>query len=112
MNIFRENLNANGEDRQRLPSLYSDFTLQRQSNPDGFAANINAWQNALAKAGRAGVLPAKGNGSDTLLLSTGQSLLRSLETKEWGVPLALGAVIVRGLYLLWCPGADLIEDIG
>lgn len=81
--------------RARLPSLYSDFTLQRRSNPDGYAANVAAWADALRKAARAGFLPISGEGRDTLSLSTGEELLRVLETGEWGRPLALGAVIVR-----------------
>ncbi|KAM0801760.1 Snf7-domain-containing protein [Usnea florida] len=79
--------------RARLPSLYSDFTLQRYSNPDGFAANTTAWIGALAKAARAGLLPSIGADHDTLSLRTGNSLLQSLETKEWGRPLALRTVI-------------------
>ncbi|CAF9939735.1 MAG: Charged multivesicular body protein 7 [Alectoria fallacina] len=79
--------------RARLPSLYSDFTLQRYSNPDGFAANTAAWIDALTKAARAGLLPSDGADRDTLSLRTGENLLRSLETKEWGRPLALRTVI-------------------
>lgn len=80
--------------RARLPSLYSDFTLQRYSNPDGFAANTTAWIDALIKAARAGLLLSDGGERDTLSLRTGEILLKSLETKEWGRPLALRTVIV------------------
>ena len=81
--------------RARLPSLYSDFTPQRSSNPDGFRANIAAWQDALGKAAQAGILPAyTGAASDTLSLGIGETLLHALETKEWGRPLALGTVVV------------------
>lgn len=80
--------------RARLPSLYSDFTLQRSSNPDGFVANVSAWENALRKAAQAGLIPAPDNGHDTLSLRTGEELLQALTTKEWGRPLALGTVIV------------------
>ena len=80
--------------RGRLPSLYSDFTLQQYTNPDGYAANVAAWEEALQKAARAGLIPAPGNAHDMLSLSTGEDLLRSLETKEWGRPLALKTVIV------------------
>ncbi|MCJ1454331.1 hypothetical protein MMC28_004684 [Mycoblastus sanguinarius] len=79
--------------RVRLPSLYADFSLQRQANPDGFAANTSAWRDALGKAAKAGLIPAPDNVHDTLSLRTGEKLLQSLETKEWGRPLALGAVI-------------------
>ncbi len=81
--------------RGRLPSLYSDFTPQRYSNPDGFVANVEAWQQALATAAQAAMLPANGGSSaDTLSLRTGEGLLQALETKEWGRPLALETVIV------------------
>ena len=80
--------------RARLPSLYSDFSPQRNSNPDGFAANTNAWIDALTKAARAGLLSSSGADRDILLLKTGENLLRCLETKEWGRPLALKTVIV------------------
>ncbi|KZF23232.1 Snf7 family protein [Xylona heveae TC161] len=79
--------------RARLASLYSDFRHQQTTNPDGYNANIVAWQTALANAARAGLIPAPGAGSDHLTLRTGEDLLRELETKEWGRPLALGAVI-------------------
>lgn len=77
-----------------MPSLYADFTLQRHSNPDGYAANTLVWINALSKAAQAGLVPADGGDHDTLSLRTGDALLQSLETKEWGRPLALGPVIV------------------
>lgn len=80
--------------RVRLPSLYSDFTLQRHVNPDGFAANVAAWEDVLQKATQAGLIPAPGNARDTLSLRTSEQLLSSLETKEWGRPLALDTVIV------------------
>ena len=89
-----ENVHADHGCRARLPSLYSDFTLQRYSNPDGFAANTTAWIEALTKAAQAGLLPSIGADRNTLSVETGDVLLRSLETKEWGRPLALRTVIV------------------
>ena len=81
--------------RARLPSLYSDFTSQRSSNPDGYSANVNAWSQVLFEAARAGVLPTDGAGGNGVLsLTFGQPLLLSLNTREWGQPLALGTVIV------------------
>ena len=77
-----------------MPSLYSDFSFQRYSNPDGFAANTTAWIGALTKAASAGLLPSDGTGRDTLSLKAGETLLQSLQTKEWGRPLALKTVIV------------------
>ena len=80
--------------RARIPSLYSDLSLQRANNPDGFSANISAWENALRRAAKAGLIPAPGNSRDTLSLRTGEELLQALTTKEWGRPLSLGTVIV------------------
>ncbi len=91
---FDRGLLADYRNRQRLPSLYADFTLQRHSNPDGYAANTSTWINALGKAAQAGLVPADGGDRDRLSLRTGESLLQALETKEWGRPLALGNVIV------------------
>ncbi|MCJ1277606.1 hypothetical protein MMC21_005420 [Puttea exsequens] len=79
--------------RARLPSLYSDFTTQRNSNPDGFAANTTAWISLLSKAANAGLLGGSRDGPDTLSLETGQELLQRLQTKEWGRPLAIATVI-------------------
>ena len=83
--------------RARLPSLYSDFTPLRSSNPDGYTANISAWLTALQAAARAGKIPAPtGAGSvpDRLSITTGEEMLQALETKEHGRPLALASVFV------------------
>lgn len=77
-----------------MPSLYSDFKVQQHTNPDGYTANVAAWEEALQKAARAGLLYGPSDAHDTLSLMTGEGLLQSLETKEWGRPLALDAVIV------------------
>lgn len=101
--------------------MYSDFRTQRISNPDGYAANVSAWQTALTNAVRAGLVGAslQSNqqehdrhshldqhqhdvtqqrhitpGSDLLVLRSGDDLLRALETREWGRPLGLGAAVV------------------
>ena len=99
--LSQHNMNpSNNANRARLPSLYSDFSLQRHTNPDGYAANVAVWEEALQKAAAAGFLPASGDAHDTLSLRTGEPLLRSFETKEWGRPLALETVIV-GERLSW-----------
>ena len=86
--------------RARLPSLYSDFALQRFANPDGFRANVAAWQEGLASATRVGLLSTGGDSTvDTLSFKTGEALLHCLEAKAWGQPLALGSVIV-GIHAL------------
>ena len=77
--------------RARLSSLYSDFQIQQSINPDGYTANVSAWVSALTQATFAGKVA---NGKDRLSLKVGRELLQDLETKEWGRPMALGAVIV------------------
>ncbi|KAK5020291.1 hypothetical protein LTR16_001269, partial [Cryomyces antarcticus] len=79
--------------RSRLASLYSDFRLQAATNPDGYAANIAAWRDALTAAARAGLIPSQGIDHDLLAIRTGDELARALESREWGRPLALGTVI-------------------
>ncbi|KAL8897149.1 MAG: hypothetical protein Q9207_007354 [Kuettlingeria erythrocarpa] len=81
------------DDRARLPSLFSDFTTQRQTNPNGYAANVKTWEDVLYKATRAGLITAQDGHICRLSLETGPHLLQELESKEWGRPLALNAVI-------------------
>ncbi|KAJ5159641.1 uncharacterized protein N7482_006645 [Penicillium canariense] len=109
----------NNEDafrRNRLPSLYSDFTLQKKTNPDGYAVNIAAWEQALNRAAKRGYTSSRGvrvrSGSigssqsaagnrkktDHLILRTDESLLRELELPEWGRPVALGAVFAEAMH--------------
>ncbi|KAH8681764.1 Snf7-domain-containing protein [Xylariales sp. PMI_506] len=80
--------------KARLPALYSDFTPQRTLNPDGYAANIAAWKHGLASALLAGrASPSRSH----FVLSLSDSLLRSLETKQLGQPLALGTVLAEAV---------------
>ncbi|KAI2614212.1 Snf7-domain-containing protein [Hypoxylon fragiforme] len=84
--------------RARLPALYSDFRSQRTLNPDGFAANVAAWKRALASAALAGYVPSKSPTRSHLTLDLdGDAFLRSLETKQFGRPLALGTVLQEAL---------------
>lgn len=98
--------------RNRLPSLYSDFTPQKKTNPDGYAVNVAAWEQALNRAAKrgytssrgvrvrsgstvsakSGKTPVKRKKTDHLILRTDESLLRDLESPEWGRPVALGTV--------------------
>ncbi|KAF2188320.1 hypothetical protein K469DRAFT_703825 [Zopfia rhizophila CBS 207.26] len=79
--------------RSRMASLYSDFSSQLTTNPDGYHANIAAWKKALADAVRAGVIPAQGNTRDLLNIRTGDELARALQHREFGRPTCLPAVI-------------------
>ncbi|OTB01095.1 hypothetical protein M426DRAFT_64769 [Hypoxylon sp. CI-4A] len=84
--------------RARLPALYSDFRSQRTLNPDGFVANVAAWKRGLATAALAGYAPSKAPTRSHLILDLdGDALLRSLETKQFGRPLALGTVLQDAL---------------
>ncbi|KAI4721523.1 hypothetical protein E4T48_02104 [Aureobasidium sp. EXF-10727] len=82
--------------RNRLQSLYSDFRLQKTSNPDGYQANSRAWLRGLTAAARAGRLPPTSTTSGQashVVFGSGEDLSRALNSSQWGRPLALGAVI-------------------
>ncbi|KAI5270661.1 hypothetical protein E4T47_05979 [Aureobasidium subglaciale] len=82
--------------RNRLQSLYSDFRLQKTSNPDGYQANSRAWLRGLTAATRAGRLPPPSSTSgrpSQVVFGSGEDLSRALNSPTWGRPLALGAVI-------------------
>lgn len=87
-------------------------------------ANVTAWQTALTNAVRAGAVdkslqsnPREQNdldhdrkhaqwlpGHGLLVLPSGDGLVRALETRNWGRPLGLGAVIVcevNSVFLLY-----------
>ncbi|KAI0844393.1 Snf7-domain-containing protein [Daldinia vernicosa] len=84
--------------RARLPALYSDFRSQRTLNPDGFAANVAAWKRGLSSAALAGHAPSKSATHNHLTLDLeSDALLRSLESKQFGRPLALGTVLQEAL---------------
>ncbi|KAI1452737.1 Snf7-domain-containing protein [Annulohypoxylon moriforme] len=80
--------------RARLPALYSDFRSQRTLNPDGFIANVAAWKRGLSSAALAGYTPSKSTTRNHLILDLdSDSLLHSLQSKQFGRPLALGTVL-------------------
>jgi len=76
-------------DRTRLPSLYSDLSVQKSSNPEGYSANVAAWQAALTRAALAGQLPTE----QRLILQTSEELLNALASPQYGRPSGLGSVI-------------------
>ncbi|KAI8666151.1 hypothetical protein NCS57_00839100 [Fusarium keratoplasticum] len=79
--------------RSRLPARYSDFRSQRTLNPDGYQANISAWRQALSDLVARGLISHRGSEPDHFVLNLDDGLLRSLESKEFGQPLALGTVV-------------------
>ena len=78
--------------RARLPALYSDFRAQRTLNPDGYRANVSAWRQALSRLASSGLLSSHGN-SSPFVMTIDQGLLRSLEHRQYGQPLALGTAV-------------------
>lgn len=54
----------------------------------------------MIKAAGEGLMPTGPDGPEVLSLRMSEQLLQSLETREWGKPLALGKVIVREHELL------------
>ena len=76
--------------KSRLTSLYSDFALLKTTNLDGYRANTAAWISALTNASRAGLMPGQGR----FTVRVDEELLRELETRNMGRPIALDAVVV------------------
>lgn len=109
-NLSKWLIHLNASTRNRLPSLYSDFTLQRTTNPDGYAINVMAWEQALVNAAKNGYVSRDARANDSgsagksaaggraksnhLVLNASGSLLRDLEIPELGQPVALSTVFV------------------
>lgn len=74
----------------RLPSLYSDLSVQKTSNPEGYTANVSAWTAALTRAALAKQLPPEQN---LLVLQSGDALLDALASPTYGRPSGLGCVL-------------------
>ena len=93
--VFSHNFNVNTSifiltnPRNRLAALYSDFRHLKTTNPDGYAANIEAWRSGLSAAARAGVTPSR----DLVSVNIDEEFLRGLQSKEWGRPISLGTVV-------------------
>ncbi|OKL57694.1 hypothetical protein UA08_06970 [Talaromyces atroroseus] len=81
--------------KNRLPSLYSDFSVQKTTNPDGYAVNVAAWEKALTNAARSGHVTSSNASSkkrNHIILDADENLLHMLEIPEWGRPVALASV--------------------
>lgn len=78
-----------GFTERRMPSLYSDFRTIKESNTEGYDANVATWKSVLQEALSSGtVFP------DAVLLTAGSSLLESFASARFGRPLALDCVFV------------------
>ncbi|PBP16830.1 putativeTRAPP complex protein TRS85 [Diplocarpon rosae] len=84
-------------DQTRLEDLYSDFAKTRTINPDGYQANTTAWLNGLSHAALAGACPSPSASPSHLTITISSPLLTALETREYGRPSALRAVIQEGI---------------
>ncbi|KAK8060977.1 hypothetical protein PG996_010907 [Apiospora saccharicola] len=69
----------------------------RTINPDGYNANLSAWKRGLASALLAGHAPSRSAQPSHFILELDDNLLRSLETKQFGQPLALGTVLAEAV---------------
>jgi charged multivesicular body protein 7 len=79
----------------RVRSLYDDFTRLAQIDPAGYRANIDAWRQALLAAAQAGVIRGARADAGRFVVETGDSLLRDLDTRQFGRPQGLARVLVR-----------------
>ena len=63
--------------------------MQRNANPDGYAANLTAWQTAFNSAAVAGRLP----GGNRTILESSNDLLEAFTSPQQGRPTGLGTVL-------------------
>jgi hypothetical protein len=80
----------------RVESLYDDLNRLKQFEPTGYIANVDVWRHALLAASKEGVLPTESGkpSKSRFVMSTGDQLLKALETRQFGVPQSLGLVLV------------------
>lgn len=73
---------------RRIPSLYADFKRLKESNEEGYQANIAAWKSILKTA------ISNGNiFDDRTCIQANDGLVSSLSTPDSGRPLAIDAVL-------------------
>jgi charged multivesicular body protein 7 len=94
--VNHDNILYSHQKRARLPALYADFGPQRHSNPDGYAANVRAWREAIEHAARQGSL-RRNDDSHALVICVDSQLLADLEHRCYGQPLALDAVVLESV---------------
>jgi hypothetical protein len=99
--------NANSSPN-RVESLYDDLNRLKQFEPAGYRANVDTWRHALLAASKEGLVSTTpGNATKSrFVMSTGDQLLKALDTRQFGIPQSLGLVLVR---ILWS-GYFIIEQ--
>ncbi|KAL5116478.1 hypothetical protein ACEQ8H_005599 [Pleosporales sp. CAS-2024a] len=84
------------KNQYRLSSLYADFGQQLEVNPEGYHANIAAWNKALTDAARVGLMPqprgVRDTTTDCLIIRATDDLARALQHPQYGMPTCLPAV--------------------
>ncbi|KAJ7650488.1 hypothetical protein FB45DRAFT_731124 [Roridomyces roridus] len=79
----------NSSSPNRLQSVYSDLSRQKQSNPESYQANIRWWHKAFESMASSGIQQEK----STFVLRVGPALMTLLRVQGVGKPLALPTVI-------------------
>lgn len=107
----------------RLQALYSDFSLQKQSNATSYHANVEWWRKALEIIVSSGKQDYQTHlqfdedaensnvaKTDRLVLHAGRELIERLKIPKAGKPLALGVVLVRHI-LNNCQALNFVTDL-
>lgn len=87
----------------RLKKLYSDFSLQKHSNPTSYASIIEWWRRTLESVVSKGSLtqwdPTPSNIDRLVLHATGATLADEFRIEGVGKPLGLPTAIVCSILL-------------
>jgi|ERR1700722_16027050 len=79
----------------RLPSLYSDISRQKQSNPTLYHATVDWWRRVLEEIVSSGMQEHSGHHSGSkLVLTANRGLVDMVRIEGVGKPLGLLAVVV------------------
>lgn len=97
-----------------LPSLYSDLSRQKRSNPSGYRVNLQWWNQILSDAVLNGAqrdstststanqkdsTSTSADGNDRLVLHVDENMKQDWTLQQVGRPLGLGTVIVSWVEL-------------
>ncbi|KAI3403511.2 hypothetical protein KGF56_003668 [Candida oxycetoniae] len=72
----------------RLNSLYSNFSRNKQLNPEGYQANIQAWKSLFIR-----IITTDAFGEGSVVSVSCQNLKEKLALPIYGVPLNLGGIL-------------------